>query len=62
MPMVRIELLSGRSLDEKRTLVRQVTDAIVASLDGIEAQGVKIQLVENLPENTARGGVLRVDQ
>lgn len=62
MPMIHIEMLEGRSVDEKRELVSSVTRAVVASLNGIAAEGVKIHLVEISPQNTARGGVLRADR
>lgn len=62
MPMIHIEMLEGRSTQEKRDLVSAVTNAVVASLRGIDAQGVKIHLLEMNPENTARGGVLRLDR
>jgi 4-oxalocrotonate tautomerase len=61
MPTVRIEMWSGRSLDQKRTMVRLVTQAIMEAL-GVKAEAVIIKIVEGEKENAARGGVLRSEE
>lgn len=57
MPTIRIEMFSGRTMDQKRTLVRLVTDAVVQAL-GVDPSIVQIKIFETEKHNTARGGVL----
>lgn len=61
MPTLRIEMWSGRTMEQKRRLVRLVTDAVVEAL-GVPAQDVQIKIVEGEKHNAARGGVLRSDE
>lgn len=60
MPTMRIEMWSGRTLDQKRALARLVTDAVVKAL-GVKRDEVTIKIFEMEKHNTARGGVLRSD-
>ena len=60
MPTIRIEMWSGRTLDQKRKLVKKVTEAVVEALD-LQPDEVKIRIVESEKENYAVGGVLRND-
>lgn len=61
MPTVDIQLVTGRSLDEKRALVGGMTDAIVDAL-GVSKDIVKITIHEVGDDQIARGGVLRIDR
>ena len=61
MPNVRIEMWSGRTLDQKRSLVQRVTKAIVEALD-VPPETVIIKIVEGEKSNAARGGVLRNEE
>jgi 4-oxalocrotonate tautomerase len=61
MPTIRIEMWSGRSLDQKRQLARLVTQAVVEALK-VQPDEVKIRIVESEKENYAVGGVLRSDE
>jgi 4-oxalocrotonate tautomerase len=61
MPTVRIEMWSGRTLDQKRSLVQLVTKAIVEAL-GVPSESVIIKLAENEKSNASRGGVLRSEE
>lgn len=61
MPTVDIQLVSGRSLIEKRVLVMGVTNAIVEAL-GVSKEVVKITIHEVGDDQIARGGVLRIDR
>ena len=61
MPNVRIEMWSGRTLDQKRSLVQLVTKAIVEALD-VPPEAVIIKIVEGEKFNAARGGVLRSEE
>ena len=61
MPTVQIELLQGRTIDQKRKLVEKVTEAISESLT-CPRDAVTIIIREMAHENFAKGGVLRIDK
>ena len=55
MPIVRIEMLQGRSPKVKNELIARVTDAVVTTL-GVDPQQVRVLLYELPPEHWAVGG------
>jgi len=57
MPEVVIYIVEGRTLDQKRGLVKDITDAVVKNT-GTTAEQVTVSLVETLRTNKAKGGVL----
>lgn len=61
MPEILVYMFEGRTLEQKRALVRSLTDATVGSL-GVSPDSVTVQLVENPKSMRARGGVLYSDQ
>jgi 4-oxalocrotonate tautomerase len=61
MPVVRTEIYDGRSLDQKRQLVKEVTD-VVARVTGNSPQGVHVIIDEVKRENWAIGGLLWPDR
>lgn len=61
MPEVTIELLEGRSLDQKRRLVREITDAVVRNC-GVTPGDVTVIIHDNLKSDKGRGGKLFLDQ
>ncbi len=61
MPTVKIEMWTGRSLDQKRSMIQGVTKAIVEALN-IPPEAVIIKIVEGEKSNAARGGVLRSEE
>ncbi len=61
MPVVRIEMYEGRSLEQKRELVRGVTD-VVARVTGNPADAVHDIIEENKRENWSIGGLLQPDR
>lgn len=61
MPVVTVELWEGRSLEQKRKLVRAITDAMVEHADA-RPDGLHVILHEISRENWARAGVLGVDR
>jgi 4-oxalocrotonate tautomerase len=61
MPLVQIELLEGRTVDQKRLLVEKVTQAIVESL-GTPAEKVSIIIRDMAKENYATAGKLAGDK
>jgi 4-oxalocrotonate tautomerase len=55
MPIVRIEMLEGRSPERKQALIEQVTAAVVTSLE-VKPEQVRVLLYELPPEHWAVGG------
>jgi 4-oxalocrotonate tautomerase len=55
MPIVRIDLLEGRSPEHKAQLIRRVTAAVVESLE-VRPEQVRVLLYELPPENGGVGG------
>jgi 4-oxalocrotonate tautomerase len=55
MPVVRIELWEGRTLEQKDRLIREVTDAVVKSLR-IDAHQVIVILNEVSKDHWGVGG------
>ncbi len=57
MPEVYVHAVEGRSLDQKRALVKDITAAVVKHFD-VAPEAVLVQIVESAKENKAKGGVL----
>lgn len=60
MPEIFVYLFEGRSLDQKRELVRALTAGAASSLD-VPPHTVTVQLLENPRTMRSRGGVLFCD-
>lgn len=60
MPIIEIKLIEGRTVEQKRKIVKAVTDAICEST-GVTPDRVRIHLCEMKKENFAKGGVLTSD-
>ncbi|MFD1411764.1 2-hydroxymuconate tautomerase [Lapidilactobacillus gannanensis] len=61
MPLVHIDLIAGRSDDQLRQLVKDVTAAVTKNT-GAPAEHIHIVLNEMQPNRYADGGVLRSDE
>jgi 4-oxalocrotonate tautomerase len=61
MPVVIVELWEGRTVEQKRELVRAITDAMIAHAH-VHRDALQVILHEIPRENWARGGVLGVDR
>ena len=46
MPEVHVYFLQGRTLDQKRALVREITDVVVRNFD-VAPEAVMIQIIES---------------
>jgi 4-oxalocrotonate tautomerase len=57
MPEVVVYILEGRTLEQKRGLVKDITDAVVKNA-GTTAEHVTVSLVETQKVNKGKGGVL----
>ena len=63
LPIVTIVMYEGRTIEQKRRLVKAVTDAIVQSLaPAVTPEHVDIVINEIKKENRAGGGILRSDE
>jgi 4-oxalocrotonate tautomerase len=57
MPEVVVFALEGRSLEQKRALVKDITDAVVKNF-AVEPSAVIVSLMETPANHKAKGGVL----
>lgn len=57
MPEVVVYVLEGRSLEQKRGLVKDITSAVVKNC-GVPIEAVTVSLVETAKNSKAKGGVL----
>jgi 4-oxalocrotonate tautomerase len=57
MPEVYVHAVKGRTLDQKRALVKDITDAVVKNFS-VPADVVTVGVVESEPTAKAKGGVL----
>jgi len=61
MPVVTIAMFDGRSIEQKRELVKGVTE-VVARVTGNPADAVHVIIEEIKRENWSIGGVLSTDR
>ena len=61
MPIIHVEMLEGRTVDQKRQLAQELTDAFVRSCGG-DATNVRVLLREVAPVDWAIGGTLVADR
>lgn len=61
MPIVQIEMLAGRTIEQKRAMVKEVTEALVRTIN-CKPEAVKIIIRDAEKHNIADGGVLKCDQ
>lgn len=59
MPVIRVEMLKGRSIEQKRRLAEAFTQAMV-EIAGARKEAITIFFYEIEPENLARNGQLYV--
>lgn len=57
MPEIIVYAIEGRTLDQKRALMKDITAATVKHFN-VEAEQVVVQIVESERHNKAKGGVL----
>jgi 4-oxalocrotonate tautomerase len=57
MPEVYVHAVEGRTLDQKRALIKDITDAVVRNFK-VDAEAVIVQIMESPKTNKAKGGVL----
>ncbi len=57
MPEIYVHMVEGRTKEQKRGLIQDITAAVVQHLK-VEPQTVMVQIVESSRDNKAKGGVL----
>jgi len=57
MPEIIVYAVEGRSLDQKRALVKDITAAVVKNF-ATDAESVTIQIIEAPRTDKAKGGIL----
>jgi 4-oxalocrotonate tautomerase len=61
VPIIRIELIEGRTPELKQELIRRVTDAVATTL-AVQPAQVRVLLYELPPEHWAVGGQSKAAQ
>ena len=55
MPIVQVNMLAGRTVEQKRKLVAGITNVVVESL-GVQAEQVRVMIHEMSKDDYAIGG------
>ena len=61
MPVVQVHLIQGRSVEQKRTLVKKITEAVCESVN-VPPESVHVILTDMKREDYADAGVLHLDR
>jgi 4-oxalocrotonate tautomerase len=61
MPIIQVQMLEGRTADQKRALVRELTDAFARTCGG-DASAIRVLLHDMPKGNWAVGGELLSDR
>jgi len=61
MPIIRVEMFKGRNVDQKRALVRELTDAFVNTAGG-SPQSVQVVIIDLDKGDWGSGGQLCADK
>ena len=61
MPIIEVNMIEGRSVDQKRKLVEGMTKVVVDAL-GVKEEDVKIILKDMAKHDYAVGGLLFMDR
>lgn len=61
MPLVTIKIIEGRTVEQKRSMVKDVTEVITKNI-GCPPDAVHIDIVDLKRENLGQGGKLMSDK
>jgi len=61
MPEIYVHSLEGRTLEQKRLLVKEITDVVVRNF-AVSADAVMVQIIESSKADKAKGGILFSDR
>ena len=56
MPEVYVHAVKGRTLEQKRGLMKDITDAVMKNFS-VPAEAVTVEIIESEPTSKAKGGV-----
>ena len=60
MPLITVKAVEGRTIEQKRGLVKDITEALVKNYNA-KRESVTIDIVDYSKENLAKGGILFMD-
>ena len=60
MPLITVKAKSGRTIEQKRGLVKDITEAVVKNFK-VEPGDVYVDIIEYSSENLAKAGKLFLD-
>ena len=61
MPMVTVKAIEGRTIEQKRGLIKDITEAVVKNYK-VDPEAVTVDIVEYTRENLAKAGKLFADR
>jgi 4-oxalocrotonate tautomerase len=61
MPEIYVYAVEGRTIDQKRSLVKDITDAVVRNFN-VKPEAVMVQIMESPKDSKAKGGFLFSDR
>ena len=61
MPLITVKAMGGRTTEQKRDLVKDITDAVVKNYN-VPPEAVTIDIIEYSRENFGEAGKLFVDR
>jgi len=61
MPEVYVHAIEGRTIEQKRALVKDITDAVVRHFN-VKPDAVMVQIMESPKDLKAKGGFLFCDR
>lgn len=61
MPEIQVHMAEGRTLDQKRTLAKELTDVMVRTL-GVHPDQILVEFIEVPNTSKAKGGYLFADK
>ena len=60
MPIVTVDALEGRTVEQKRGLVKDITEAVMKNFD-VESEAVTVIIRDMEKKNFGKAGKLRID-
>ena len=60
MPLVTVKAIAGRTVEQKRALVKDITEAVIKDFK-VKPEQVTIDIVDISRENLAKAGKLLID-
>ncbi len=61
MPLITVKVLEGKTVEQKRALVKDITDAVVKDFE-VSPRSVTIDIVDYSKDNLASAGKLFTDR